>query len=500
MEQRWNWVLAKLENKLNYWRGMQINLAGRAMVINTFLLSSTIYFLSCWRPNEQGLSKLNSICRNFLWTGDHNRRGVPKIKWVICTSPRDSGGLGILDIGCMANKLAAKWMIKAWCNREASWAKLIFRNKNELALTGSPNWKNLDIMTLLFSPIPVFPKGSTLVCSLWKGWNKVKSFTRMSEDWKWAAGIRQNDSIWFPIHGIRSVESWNIQNAKKLWNKGFKKWKHLWKHDTNSWINYEDIDPRINISYEEWNTLQSRCLAWDRRKTRLVMGHDAPNARGLKWHNGNSLLKIPNIKETTDLQISLNKKWCLSWTRLRWDMKFMGIWHPLIEIKKSVLLWQILHRGIWTNHKASKICGTPPWCKRCHRAIEDVPHIFLTCPNSYKIWQMVGLKIRVQKQLSWKQVLLGEAIGCSAALWNAIRGEVLWKIWRERCALNFGDPPREWSIEKSLFLLGKRIVNSKKSPPFRHHQVLRLINNKLKPKWVPHEGDERVINLLCIAT
>ncbi|KAH6556983.1 hypothetical protein KP509_1Z144600 [Ceratopteris richardii] len=160
---------------------MQINLAGGAIIINTFLILSTIYFLSCWRPKEQDLSKHESICRKILWMGDHNRRGLPKIKWSICSSQRDGGGLGILDIGCMANRLAAKWMIKAWCNMEAWWAKMIFRKKNALTFMGFPNWKNLDILTLLFSPILVFSKGSNLVCSLWKSWNKVKSFTRISE-------------------------------------------------------------------------------------------------------------------------------------------------------------------------------------------------------------------------------------------------------------------------------------------------------------------------------
>ncbi|KAH7364989.1 hypothetical protein KP509_18G002300 [Ceratopteris richardii] len=195
------------------------------------------------------------------------------------------------------------------------------------------------------------------------------------------------------------------------------------------------------------------------------MGHDTSSLLGLKWHNGNSLSKIPNIKETIHYQINLNKKWCLSWTRLWWDMKFMAIWHPLIEIKKYVLLWKIFHHGIWTNLKASKLCGIPLWCKCCYPSIKDVPHIFFTCPNSNRVWHTVGKKIRLQKHLSWQQALLGEATGSSTTLWNAIRGEVLWKIWRERCALNFGDSPKEWLIEKPLFLLGKRIVNCKKSPP-----------------------------------
>ncbi|KAH7283030.1 hypothetical protein KP509_35G057800 [Ceratopteris richardii] len=106
-------------------------------------------------------------------------------------------------------------------------------------------------------------------------------------------------------------------------------------------------------------------------------------------------------------------------------MKLMAIWHPLIEIKKSVLLWQILYHGIWTNFKASKLCGISPWCKRCYRSIEDVPHIFFTYPNSKRLWQTVRMKIRLQKHLSWQQSLLGEVIGCCATLGNAIRGEVL---------------------------------------------------------------------------
>ncbi|KAH7387733.1 hypothetical protein KP509_16G038500 [Ceratopteris richardii] len=229
IDQRWNWVLAKLDSKLNHWKGMQVYLGGRAMVVNTFMLSTIIYFISCWRPKEKELAKVERICRNFLWTGDPNRRGIPKIKRKTCISSKDSGGLGILDIVGLADKLAAKLLIKAWSNSESSWAKLIFRIMEDLTLVDHVGWKGIGILTLLFSPLPVSPKGSSLLCSLWKSWNKAKQFIRISDERKWAAGIRQNESIWFPIRGIRGVEPWNLQTAKRLWNKGFKKWKQLWK-------------------------------------------------------------------------------------------------------------------------------------------------------------------------------------------------------------------------------------------------------------------------------
>ncbi|KAH7288609.1 hypothetical protein KP509_31G033600 [Ceratopteris richardii] len=499
MDQRWNWMLAKLDNKLNHWKGMQVNLAGRAMVVNTFMLSTTIYFISCWRPKEKELAKVERICRNFLWTGDTNRRGIPKINWETCTSSKDSRGLGILDIVALVDKLAVKWLIKAWSNSESSWAKLIFRNLKDLTFVGHPGWKDLGILTLLFSPLPVSPKGSSLVSSFWKSWNKAKQFIRISDEWKWAAGIRQNDSIWFPISGIRGVEPWNLQTAKRLWNKGFKQWKQLWKQETNQWIRFKDLDPRHRVTLEEWTLLQGRCLAWDPSTSRLLSGQDLPCLEGLKWSNGERISRIPNFKENLDVHHTLNKRWCLSWTKLRWELKFMSIWHPLIETKKSVLMWQILHKGIWSNSRANKICGVPPWCKRCHRCIEDLAHLFFDCPKSRIVWHHVTQVLRLTNQINWQQVLLGEVVGCSSRLCNAIRGETLWKIWRERCAVNFDQTPKEWSIEKSLYLLGKRISRDKRSPPFRHHCIYLLENNKLIPKWVPHEGDDRFIHLICNA-
>ncbi|KAH7279806.1 hypothetical protein KP509_37G038200 [Ceratopteris richardii] len=132
-------------------------------------------------------------------------------------------------------------------------------------------------------------------------------------------------------------------------------------------------------------------------------------------------------------------------------------------------------------------------------ALYALYHLFFDCPKSRVIWHHVTRVLRLTNQINWQQVMLGEAIGCSSRLWNAIRGETHWKIWRERCAVNFGQTPKEWFIQKSLFLLGKRISRVKRLPPFRHHCIYVLENNKLKPKWVPHEGDDNFIRLICDA-
>lgn len=102
--------MERLEYKLNRWRGFQASFAGRVMVINTFPIPTTLYFLAFWRPSK-AIKKVNSLCRNFLWAGDPFQFKIPKVS---CTPRKDKGGLGIIRVADMADRLASKWIIRSW--------------------------------------------------------------------------------------------------------------------------------------------------------------------------------------------------------------------------------------------------------------------------------------------------------------------------------------------------------------------------------------------------
>lgn len=99
---------------------------------------------------------------------------IPKVQWQICILAKDKGGLGILDILEMADRLASKWILQGFLDPEQDWVVLITRHRMKFKLQGKAKWSNLPPLTLLFNPFKVAAVGSQLVMSLWKAWNMLK--------------------------------------------------------------------------------------------------------------------------------------------------------------------------------------------------------------------------------------------------------------------------------------------------------------------------------------
>ena len=136
MKQKWDWVLDRTQKKMEKWSTSMLSLAGRVLIINHFFIPYVLYFLSCWRPPEASLRQFTNLCRNFLWSGDGDRYKIPKVSWEICTLHKDKGGLGILNVTELANRLNSKLMVRSLLLPTEDWAILIHRNINQARQIG----------------------------------------------------------------------------------------------------------------------------------------------------------------------------------------------------------------------------------------------------------------------------------------------------------------------------------------------------------------------------
>ena len=138
------------------------------MVINHFIIPMVIFFLSCWRPPKEDLKYFTALCRNFLWGGDPWIRKMAKVKWEFCCTPRVEGGLGIIDIREMADRLAAKWILRGMLNPNLGWAWLLNRKNHLFHIHGLRKWRALPFITIFACKVGIAAKGSKLAVSLWK--------------------------------------------------------------------------------------------------------------------------------------------------------------------------------------------------------------------------------------------------------------------------------------------------------------------------------------------
>lgn len=76
--EKWRWVIDRLGPTLEPWKGMQLNMPAMIVVLKHIVIPTTIYFLPRRRPSNLDLKSFDSLCRNFLWSGDEKCTKSPK--------------------------------------------------------------------------------------------------------------------------------------------------------------------------------------------------------------------------------------------------------------------------------------------------------------------------------------------------------------------------------------------------------------------------------------
>ena len=104
----WNWMLAKLEVRINNWCNRWLSRAGRLVLIKSVFEAIPVYWMAlAWIPKSI-LNRSRRICSNFLWSGKKYQKVLPWIKWDQIARPKALGGWRIKNTPFFAKELVAK--------------------------------------------------------------------------------------------------------------------------------------------------------------------------------------------------------------------------------------------------------------------------------------------------------------------------------------------------------------------------------------------------------
>jgi hypothetical protein len=93
----WTPMVEKMENKLGSWQGRSLSLGGRLVLINSSLINVPLYMLSMYKALKIVIMKIDVYRKILLWQGGHNKKNH-LVDWNLVCSPKDQGGLGVLDL------------------------------------------------------------------------------------------------------------------------------------------------------------------------------------------------------------------------------------------------------------------------------------------------------------------------------------------------------------------------------------------------------------------
>ncbi|KAL2944091.1 LINE-1 retrotransposable element ORF2 protein [Bienertia sinuspersici] len=91
-------LIEKMTSRIRIWSSKNMSYAGRAQLINAVLLSIHQYWAQVFILPKAVLTKIEGICRAFLWSGKWYSNAPGNISWDRTCTPKSAGGLGIKDI------------------------------------------------------------------------------------------------------------------------------------------------------------------------------------------------------------------------------------------------------------------------------------------------------------------------------------------------------------------------------------------------------------------
>ena len=91
---------------------------------------------------------------------------MARVKWDFCCAPKAQGGIRIIDIREMADRLAAKWILRGMLNRNFGWAWLLNRKNHLFHIQGLHKWTALPSITIFAIRVGILAKGLELAVSL----------------------------------------------------------------------------------------------------------------------------------------------------------------------------------------------------------------------------------------------------------------------------------------------------------------------------------------------
>jgi hypothetical protein len=120
-------LIDKIGGRLPGWKGKFLSSAGRETLVKSVLTSQPIYFLTVFPVQNWLIKQIDRLRRSFLWKGEEPEKvngGHCLVNWPTVCTPKEMGGLGILDLERLARALRLRWCWYQWKHEERPWVGL----------------------------------------------------------------------------------------------------------------------------------------------------------------------------------------------------------------------------------------------------------------------------------------------------------------------------------------------------------------------------------------
>jgi hypothetical protein len=117
-------IADKISSKLTAWKASLLSMVGRVQLVKSVIQSMLIYNISLYSWPTGLIKEVEKNIRNFIWSGDVDKRKLVTTSWKKVCRPLAQGGLNIRSISNL-NKATNLKMCWSLMNSQCSWARLL---------------------------------------------------------------------------------------------------------------------------------------------------------------------------------------------------------------------------------------------------------------------------------------------------------------------------------------------------------------------------------------
>jgi hypothetical protein len=317
-------IADRVKLKLSAWKASLLSIAGRVQLVRSVVQSMLIYSISIYSWPESLLKDIEKSMRNFIWSGDIEKRKLVTVSWKNLCKPFHKGGLSIRSLSKL-NKAANLKLCWSLMNSQSSWARLlkdrVFRN-------------NRPIQHHIFSSI----------------WSSVKEEVgEMLQNSIWTIGNGENINFWNDNWcGIPLSDFFNIPaHTRPLLTSKVSDYlvDGIWSLPLQLTQAYNNLNYIVNQAVIPLEPAQAQDqILWK------------PSATGDLSLKAAYLFKMHYSQD-------------LDWAKL--------IWSVAIPPSKSLLVWRLMYDKLPTDEKLLiRGCHLHSMCSICKNQVDSTFHVF----------------------------------------------------------------------------------------------------------------------------
>ncbi|XP_057774769.1 uncharacterized protein LOC130993749 [Salvia miltiorrhiza] len=379
----------RIIHKFSRWNGSQLSIAGRICLIRSVIQSSLVHTMMVYKWPNSLLKELDRSCRNFIWTGNVNKRPTCAVSWDRACAIKEEGGLGIRSFETMNDSFLMKLAWKVIGRRQFGFDMMRCRYLNEASR----------------------PRSALLTSSIWIGIRKL--IPDLLEDSYCLLGKGASVYFWHDDWlGYSIADKINLPNFMR---------SRL--NQTVSNYFYDGVWHFSQEFIDEFPYIICDILL-------LPIGEEE-----------DVRLWKPSVHGEVTSALAFASK-CHRFPTVNWGR---WLWENYIPVRRSITCWRVILNRLPTRDKLIRQgLISPNYCSLCFHEAEDLNHIFWSCDKIQPVWtEFLGWFNQMDGRLcadihsflifSWS-IKVSSQIN---ALWKLGVISVIWAIWNARNKSHF---------------------------------------------------------------